>query len=255
MLSSSPLRLLLVGLLGPVAEAVSFDRAFTCSCLNWKKAYESNKVTCGDGLETFTYSRTVGKRMQTFHFCEGASAYNKQDDFYCTKVAQGSLLPEKPQNWTDGAWCYVSSKCQELNGGAQVNAEVSWKACSRGKDPFLADLEPKQLIELAERNGQDIGLLVQMAYPVFRDLTWGEAREVWAKSSAPAKLTEDQTYALSHDVMGKTQPMIFCTSPPPAGNPDACGPGEVWVAHGREVWRMDTMQCSTGHKGCTEYAW
>uniref|UniRef100_A0A7S2IDD0 Uncharacterized protein n=1 Tax=Alexandrium andersonii TaxID=327968 RepID=A0A7S2IDD0_9DINO len=239
----------------PIAAAIRVvdqsRRTDSCACLNWRQTYESGKASCGDGLETYTYSRTSGKHMVTFHFCEGASAYNQQNDAYCTKVAQGSLLPTKPKDFTEGAWCYVSPECASLNGGAAVNSNVSWKVCTAGQDKFLAELTPPELVELANKNQQDIGLLVQMAYPVSRTVVLKEAREVFYEKQ-PQTLSAADSAAVQ-TVVDSGRPTIFCDALPPPGNPDACGMGEVYVAVGTEVWRMDTTQCKIGTEGCPAF--
>jgi len=250
--SASVLGLLGLGLLG-LGEGLRRPHAEgSCACLNWKEVYESKKASCGDALEHFTYTRAVGEHVTTWHFCEGASAYDKQDDRFCTKVAQGSSLPDEPASFADAAWCYVPSECADLNGGAAVNQNVSWKVCRAGQDSFLADLHPASLLGLARRNGQDIGLLTQMAYRVLKQVTFGEARELF-RAPLHYKLPKD-TRDLVSAIIDSGKPTILCERAAPAGSPDSCGAGEVFVVAGRDVWRMETMQCRTGEKGCTRYA-
>jgi len=250
--SVARLGLLGLGLAG-LGEALAVGDRGSCACLNWKEVYESRKASCGDALEHFTYTRQVGEHMTTWHFCEGASAYDKQDDRFCTKVSQGSALPDEPASLAEAAWCYVSSGCADLNGGAAVNQNVSWKVCRAGRDSFLADLHPASLTGLARRNGQEnIGLLAQMAYRVLKQVTFGEARQAFR---APLRYTlPKEKLHLVNAAIDSGKPTIICERAAPAGSPDSCGPGEIFVIVGKDVWRMDTMQCRTGEAGCTRYA-
>lgn len=271
------------------AGAFYFGPRNSCSCLNWLETYESGKAKCGDALETLARARETGERRLARDPCEGAAAYSKQNDYYCAKVMQGSTLPDTPANFSEAAWCYVSSTCAQLGGGARVNADVSWKVCTRGQDNFLADLEPPDLIRLAKDNTQDVSTLVQMAYPVLKVVPFSEAREVFVGNEAQElalnpifyweaygrthvwpsvenaalgqSAVENATQQLAPEVrraveavISSGQPTIMCETLPSPESASPCGQGEVFVIVRREVWRMKHWNCRTGDGYCMPYA-
>jgi len=46
----------------------------------------------------------------------------------------------------------------------EILRDVSWKLCTKGKDSFLRDLEPMQLLERAESMGSVVGFVTKMAW-------------------------------------------------------------------------------------------
>jgi len=243
-----PAAWVLVGALASLRACTSLPlrQPEACACLKWREVYSSGMARCGEGLEQYTYSKAVGiTNMSNYHWCDGVALYPRQSDGYCTKVWQASVLPPSPASFADGTWCYVSATCADLHGGGGINSQVSWKSCLRGSDKLLADLRPPELIAYSQANGIDLGLLVQMAYPVLKGRVWRDVREFWLNGTA-----------VSSGLVLEGQSTIICENKVPRhiAKYDPCGGGEVFVAVGTEVWRMDSMVCRTGDKGCKPYA-
>jgi len=115
-----------------------------CRCLNWKEAYASGSVSCGQGQELYPFLQTsdlswdqalpfVGDEMCT--------------DFY-EKLDHNSCVPLSPEisiEGRDDQWCYVSTACMDLNGGAHVQGRaVSWKMCAEKTPTQSSSLIPAQ---------------------------------------------------------------------------------------------------------------
>lgn len=156
-----------------------------CTCLNWAQVYASNAVRCGNGRETyqgevehgFSHSEAIRKDDD---MCKGVKFFQQQKHSYCIKEAQ---LPGYEQEW-----CYVSSGCTVLRGGAKVNSWMGWKYCSQGRDPALGELAPSKLMEMSASQQMDPTILAAMAYPV--------ASELWDNSeSGPQEQDTDDSKA------------------------------------------------------------
>merc|ERR1712203_494564 len=96
------------------AFGVEHRRNPDCDCLSWKDVHAARNVTC---------MRNAGLTKHQFE--EVCTAfYHKIDDNFCTSFHL--------EQWSLTSWCYVSSKCQSLNGGEQEpapNSGTSWKMC------------------------------------------------------------------------------------------------------------------------------
>jgi len=76
-----------------------------------------------------------------------SSWYPHQRHSYCVKA---SNYAEPSSFLHKASWCYVSSQCQSLNGGARINDGVSWKACQEDQDKFLGEFEVPDLCKLED---------------------------------------------------------------------------------------------------------
>mmetsp|Transcript_90580 Transcript_90580/g.219747 ORF Transcript_90580/g.219747 Transcript_90580/m.219747 type:complete len:282 (-) Transcript_90580:109-954(-) len=76
-----------------------------------------------------------------------SSFYPHQDHNMCVKAAPFAYRKSKMLHGLQ--WCYVSSKCAQLNEGMPVNENVSVKTCQQwGPDKSLADLKVPALCSL-----------------------------------------------------------------------------------------------------------
>lgn len=114
-----------------------------------------------------TLSKMDPENCNDFPGIPNSSFYRNQRHSYCLKASNfegpGSFL-------NDANWCYVSSKCQRLNGGERINDAVSWKSCQKGQDKFLADLDVPKLCELQEKlhpAGKDLGICQMAAFKAY----------------------------------------------------------------------------------------
>jgi len=136
-----------------------------CQCLNFKRTYDSGLAKCGEALNVEKVEWGCD------WFAAGFAGPGKKG---MVGVGRNTLKMNHSycinHDWAremkqEGTWCYVSAKCQELNGGKAVNKHVSWKKCTEGVDARLADLPPAQLFSLAREQHVDPQNIVNLAYP------------------------------------------------------------------------------------------
>lgn len=181
----------------PVSELTDDEEA--CTCLNWKDVYAKADADCGDAFEFTSYTqvkyrekspsgtlvcsnestdvnhgwpstaqeymhsklkRTAWYSLNT-EFCD--LFFLKIKDNACVKVAPSSSDSE----WFGKSWCYVSSQCQNLNGGVQIEDKaVSAKMCTEGEDELLSDKSTMELTLWYEQVGLKnvLPLIVKLAY-------------------------------------------------------------------------------------------
>lgn len=170
-----------------------------CACMSYQEAYHNHGVQCGQGSELLEHFQpTHFGRVLPFmglEFC--GRFYTQRNDSYCSN-AVFSAAPRQ--------WCYVSSQCNELNGGAIVESlvpnqtlasqdhvfsfhdtglqsTVSMKYCGAG-DQALRDLSPPQLHELASTQRFDVGLFVKEAYPIASHALWSDIRAFFGTNAS-----------------------------------------------------------------------
>merc|ERR1719401_838450 len=97
-----------------------------------------------------------------YEYCDGM--FLGMADNTCVKVAPDNDAAQ----WYGQSWCYVSSECQNLNGGVHVKGKtVSAKFCTEAEDEVLSEKSPEQLMEWYNRYNQSglspmLGLVVKM---------------------------------------------------------------------------------------------
>merc|ERR1740123_1764158 len=146
--------------------------------MQWRDAYKAQNMTCGNGPEFFfatgKKSLTKGEAFMSKmslgpEFC--ARFYEKISESICVNVNMGE---------DQGQWCWVSSKCKSLAGGAAMpQTKLAWKQCSP-RDKRLRDLTPEQLASKAVSLDLDLGLLHKMSYPLYKKALWGEVQHIWS---------------------------------------------------------------------------
>jgi len=122
---------------------ISRHAADNCACLGWQQAY-INGATCDMGEQ----------------WCLGFLW--RIPDAICMKTNLTTMNTTEPFQPS----CFVSSSCQQLNGGKTINANFSMKSCVEGEDRMLGDLTPPDLIEFASERDLDIGFTARVAYTV-----------------------------------------------------------------------------------------
>lgn len=115
-----------------------------CQCLNWKEVYASGSVSCGQGQELYPFMQTSDLSWdQALPFVQNEMCtdfYEKLDHNSCVQ-----LSPEMSVQGHDDQWCYVSTACMDLRGGAHVQGRaVSWKMCSEKTPAQSSSLLPAQ---------------------------------------------------------------------------------------------------------------
>jgi hypothetical protein len=172
----------------------------SCTCLSWKDVYANGDADCGDAFEFATYTqldyrdkapngRLVSTNASTdvnhgwpstpqeyMHSRLKRTAWYSLNTEFCDlflfKVKSNTCIKVAPTSsdseWFGQSWCYVSSKCQSLNGGVQVEGRaVSAKMCTEKEDDMLSEKSLMELAYWAETNGVikgELPLIVKLAY-------------------------------------------------------------------------------------------
>mmetsp|Transcript_36614 Transcript_36614/g.85198 ORF Transcript_36614/g.85198 Transcript_36614/m.85198 type:complete len:263 (+) Transcript_36614:61-849(+) len=153
-----------------------------CQCLDFSEVYASGLAVCGMALELLPLAFEPKLKMEcqpklsdlasvtstldsdarcgrealrkldldncaSFPDVPHSSFFENQRHRYCVKVSD-SILPSS--KLYSQFWCYVSSECDQLNHGARINNNVSWKVCNSREDAFLGDLDPPTLCSLQD---------------------------------------------------------------------------------------------------------
>lgn len=152
-----------------------------CHCMNWRSVYENGLAKCGDGAELISTGRNLPADQD---FCNdapgapnGTAFYLNQDHEYCISFEK----VKGPNKLVDGAWCYVSAACDQINGGSLANKKLKWKKCYHNQDAFLSEVEPKELFRLAQNSGKSNNIMALMAY------SWGEVKGMFPKQPTNMK--------------------------------------------------------------------
>jgi hypothetical protein len=154
-----------------------------CECLTWKDVYANYTIECGQGLELASAGGMTAKVQHGHQFCN--LFYERLNNNYCTQGMWGTSVPNQ--------WCYVTSNCQDLDGGAPVTRELSWKQCEDGVDTPLRTLKPYDLRAISLQDNVDAGILLKMAYPVWAKegqghLNWPEVED-FLNGTSPDQMT------------------------------------------------------------------
>mmetsp|Transcript_55406 Transcript_55406/g.155904 ORF Transcript_55406/g.155904 Transcript_55406/m.155904 type:complete len:305 (+) Transcript_55406:86-1000(+) len=245
------------------------------------------RLLCGEAREVFRdggsdismqYYAPFTMGFSYHEFC--AAFYHKMDNNYCVNTQ----MSEYGTTGFDGAqWCVVSSECQELNGGMRIpdkktfyhgpggvlgflkqfaswrefwNArvtqktiprDVSYKLCTKGKDKYLHDLNPEELLELVGRMDAVAGFVTKMAYPRLLPSgpegkpggkDWDHVKDLVAKGdveSMPKPL---------RDAINAGEPIVIDVDPN--------GHTHQKIIHGKKVYDLD-QNC--GVSGCGAAQW
>lgn len=167
-----------------------------CTCLNWKEAYGTGLVQCGQGYEVtdlkynghsydpngYLHNKTEhlhGTNPQVKGFCD--RFYVNYDDNKCVHMS----MAVGPKRWWGQHWCYTSVDCsvkvpilnvrmshQVVNRTMSVpNANVRIKVCEAAVDSRLADLAPAELMAYSQtKNMTDVDLMLKLAYDTERKM-------------------------------------------------------------------------------------
>lgn len=221
-----------------------------CECLPWAEVYANRSVTCGQGLEFFfdrlkenttelqkndkklkAELKKYGQKFCDLFFTQTPYNYCVNQNFYLETKLRG-------EQWYTGSWCYVDSKCTELDGGRAIpETDVSWKVCDRSKDLVLRDFTVKEIFDLAALQHVDPALLPSLAYwyndknagrlvqfNYTRIKKFGEPVHMFAKSKAKKA---------QHLVVSKDQSFRLRTK----------GPFQVLDKEAADGWKVE---CETG---------
>jgi len=130
-----------------------------CACLPWVKVYDDG-VRCGDKFE----QRGLEECEMFFRRNQEAMCVNKND----WKGGQ----EHQPQ------WCYVSSDCQRLRGGAVMRkAPLAWKECGPKLDPITSNWPVQKTLEWARANDMQPTIAASLFYPHYLSQHWEQVSQ------------------------------------------------------------------------------
>mmetsp|Transcript_55660 Transcript_55660/g.178600 ORF Transcript_55660/g.178600 Transcript_55660/m.178600 type:complete len:209 (-) Transcript_55660:130-756(-) len=184
------------------------------------------------------------------------------DDFYkkLASTACANIAHSKPWDteWSAGTWCWVSSECQDLNGGRRLSetpdpwsekllglvsdrsrfkrGSLAWKICMPStamvkQDEQLRDLPFDEVLRLSEKLELDRGFAVKHA--LFNSwLIWPQVEEAWS-AGKHEELPEGVQTAIS-----KKTPIIV--------DSQYGGGGDLMVIIGDEVHTLDYRPSACG---------
>mmetsp|Transcript_131815 Transcript_131815/g.294961 ORF Transcript_131815/g.294961 Transcript_131815/m.294961 type:complete len:235 (-) Transcript_131815:135-839(-) len=140
------------------ALQISTVNADACTCLDWKDAYSNYGYSCEE---------------MGFEFCSGF--FMRMSGNLCVNqgIGAGDLATE---------YCFVSSACQQLNGGKQESAQIAKKFCTEADDR-LVDKTPTEIDALCAKDDLDRGLVVKMAYVTPGQTRWDSAKTYFTTGS------------------------------------------------------------------------
>lgn len=213
-----------------------------CECLPWKDVYQKHGVECGKGRElTFAGGYAV-KADYGPTFC--TRFYEKLSDNFCVQLHYGQMRTDQ--------WCYVSPACESLNGGEVVES-VKWKRCEPGRDRMLSKMSPEKVYEVALATDTEAGVLLKMAYPVFKaHVTWSLAKLCVEYPNEPIEQCN-----LVKQVQASEEPMVFDTKTGKMPFGVIFGKKAYEVHFTRQfmsdaIWHPETIGAAIGN--ITEYA-
>merc|ERR1719401_1312178 len=141
-----------------------------CTCLAWKDVYANYNMTCAN----------LGENL-----CGGFFMHMSGNLCVNQGVGAGDLTKQA---------CYVSSACQQLNGGKQESDQLARKFCTEADDRLM-DKTPAEIGALCAKDDMDRGLVVKMAYATPGQTKWNAAKAYFTTGSA--NLTADETQELA----------------------------------------------------------
>jgi len=153
-----------------------FRASKACSCIPWADVYKTYDVSCGQGLELFSW--IISTNMTALSASDPLlyALKSKLGRIYCEHFFEKfsmnfcvnekfMVTPNEADKWYSGQWCYVSSECTQLHGGGHLpGTRANWKVCQAGKDKLLRDMAPAHLFDLARELNVDAGFMTGMSY-------------------------------------------------------------------------------------------
>lgn len=192
-----------------------------CKCLNWQETYAAGRVECGEfsefghkmegrtdlSLQELDMLRKTKPGMAK-EFCE--DLIMRLNETFCLSVNNQAL--------SMGAWCYVSSACEDLGGGKRITSpkvnvfgvpvmrDISAKICRERQDSFMRDMNPQEMAEFAERNKMSLAMLALLNYPKLSPaIPWSSFEVTWRAN----KVTE--LPAVVQDSIQARTPLVVYT--------------------------------------------
>mmetsp|Transcript_151367 Transcript_151367/g.267173 ORF Transcript_151367/g.267173 Transcript_151367/m.267173 type:complete len:235 (-) Transcript_151367:152-856(-) len=161
---------LVAAMVSASALQLSTMDADACTCLAWKDVYSNYGMSCANQGE---------------ELCSGFFMHMSGN--LC--VNQGIGAGEQAKEY-----CFVSSACQQLNGGNQESAQIAKKFCTEADDR-LVDKTPVEIDALSAQDDLDRGLVVKMAYVTPDQTRWDPAETYFTTGSTNLAASQMQELA------------------------------------------------------------
>jgi len=245
-----------------------------CPCLNWKKTYEAQKVTCGEGYEMENFfpffASLLGDfiawwnnevkeeeiRLEDKEEQSCSKGFHKLDTTKCMRLHRDIL------SWQDVAdfqsWCYVSKWCSQKESTIETGPwpwsprrDVDVKYCHPQvfkEDKNLANYTPGELLEAAsqwrdEDGPIDLGWLMYRTYTVFPKPRWAL---IGPRILSMQWIAGDEIYDRA-----VRERMPFIIPQTESGDP-ILTTANLWIVYGRQLWHLwedqDQEKCpNTSH--------
>lgn len=136
-----------------------------CRCLNWQNEVYTRHV-CGMSNEYFFVTgnpqpapeHALMVRMSWHQYCD--RFYMKMDNNICFNINIGH---------DRGQWCFVDSRCHDLNGGGLVTKQptLRWKKCAPGADAMFRDRTLEEVIQFTQKYDVSFNIAGQLAWPSY----------------------------------------------------------------------------------------
>lgn len=283
--SKMAVRHLKLALISVVSTAANVQAGNPCKCLEWKEVYASGRAVCGEGAEFYMIDGLTNYPLEwTMEVSNiyGQKLYNALCSSFFTKLpathcVNMNIYSLGAQGREAATWCYVSSECKKLNGGAVVADKVtpppapkwltqffykpqlvprniSWKTCEVGADQSLRMMDPGDFLQLADSMRAVKSFASKFAYPVFDKIEYGwpkskitEKKYLWSSIQKFVRAGElGKMPKWLQDILTKNVTMVVHTQPD--------GFGRQIILRGRNVWELvpavtmeDYVRChSTG---------
>lgn len=209
-----------------VAAKVQAD---DCDCVRWADAYAHHGAVCGQvtGDDKVNAGDAVSAEA-----CD--QLFKRSDHSFCVNRQRNARAGVSGSS----SWCYVSSRCKDLEQGAVVESakDLSWKTCEKeAGDVSLQDLTPDEIIDLSAEHDLDSALLFDYAYLVEEHVPWDSDSEGMAAERAEGLrlISNSGVQRLLPSSEGKNGPrMLISGRTPGEGNGvrvNATVGGQKWV--------------------------
>lgn len=248
-----------------------------CACLNYQGVYQYKLANCGEGNELYFDTGNMGGAESSVNermaFSKAISAwghevcmrfYRQLNTTACTNIANTYL----EDSWDNAQWCYVPHRCNDLNGGLELNehegqdTHLSWKICRAGEDELMSSYTVDQLKQISKILDVEATVLARAAYFTWDDNPWEDVRAFFYPEE------EDKDFPLDEEVrerlgkaLGANKQLIFYQADQKYATPFYIGTADrvYRVQDGRN--KMDihrytwyNLKCIKGPpgSGCTE---
>lgn len=226
-----------------------------CACLQWSSvlvsdpAIEGEHAVCGEYAEIYSQAgyRTDLSLQDISN--QWKTNFGMMREFcadYIMRLNETFCFTFNDHDIDQGAWCYVSSRCEDLNGGgaisdkitdagAPVKRNLKAKKCSKGQDAWMSDMSPKEMAAYAEKHVINMGMAFLTNFdklmPTSEAELWQSIEPHWKAGNVqamPAKLQK---------AIAESRPIVLYT-------------GGDFHSHYKVVWGKELYSLDRDDSNC-----